>query len=106
MELPWSRIVTREEEENLRQLKSCGSYFSPESEAIFWHFQCSSYPCPRSNKNMKIEKITLYLKNNDIIGENKRVRVIALFLSQENQVLQFHTQDMKKSNICIFLIYG
>ncbi|KAI0523975.1 hypothetical protein KFK09_003339 [Dendrobium nobile] len=63
-------------------------------------FQCSSYPRPRSNKNMKIVKITLYLKNNDIIGENKRVRVIALFLSQENQVLQSHIQDMKKSNIC------
>ncbi|KAL0913874.1 hypothetical protein M5K25_017366 [Dendrobium thyrsiflorum] len=51
-------------------------------------------------EDMKIVNIRMYLKNNCIMEENKRLREIAILLSQENQALQSHIQDMNRSKIC------
>ncbi|PKU75356.1 hypothetical protein MA16_Dca016138 [Dendrobium catenatum] len=51
-------------------------------------------------EHMKIVNIRLYLKNNCIMEENKRLREIAIFLRQENQTLQSHIEDMNRSHSC------
>ncbi|XP_020572126.1 protein LITTLE ZIPPER 1 isoform X2 [Phalaenopsis equestris] len=47
---------------------------------------------------MKKMNRRLYLKNKAIMKENNRLREIANFLNQENQMLQSHIQNIKKSS--------